>query len=368
MGVSELSDSSLVTIPGRPYITGVENPAKVFSYPENSFVNNMTRWDGAHYILISQHGYVGTSEKNRLAVFFPLYPASVGLLARLTQIDIPVAGVVLSNVYFLLALYVLYFFVRDRWKNEKVAASTLIFLGAFPTSFFYSAMYSESLFLLLSIFSFWMMERKRWLIAGVAVSLATATRVVGLALVPVLLLFIAEEFWKVRLSWRKNLKMVLTMAASLLVSPLGIFLYSRYLEQALGNSLLFIHAQSLWGTNTSFIGSLQDIFEVIMMGQSDPRFALMSGSLLGILFFILSFYYLCKHVDYKYVGYSLMLFFIPFQVRAESLLRYCGLIFPLFIALALARREQGFTQVYLYVCTGLLIAFYLIFINWGLFY
>lgn len=367
VAVSFLGDSSLLNMPDRKVVHG-QVPPLVYSYPKNFFIDDMTRWDGAQFISIPNEGYFYSLSRFSNVAFFPLFSLSMFFLSSLTHLDLAASGVVLSNLYFLMALYVTYFFVQERWGGEKVASATLLFLAAFPTSFFYSAVYSESLFLLLSVSAFWLLEKKRWIPGGFVIALATATRVVGLALIPVLLLFLIEEAQKRRLTWRKDAASLSRMVAAILISPLGIIGYSLYLYSKFKDPFAFLHAQSVWGSNNNLLHTLSDISGLLGNGLAEPRMAMAVGSLLGNVFFAATIHSVFRLLDHKYALYALILFLIPLGVRAESLMRYYGLIFPLFVGLSMARREEGFKQLYLFIATGLQVTFFLIFINLGGFY
>ena len=69
-----------------------------------------------------------------------------------------------------------------RRLGAKSALWTVVFLSVFPTAFFFQAIYSESLFLLLSVACFLAARRGRWALAGAAGFLASLTRNTGLLL------------------------------------------------------------------------------------------------------------------------------------------------------------------------------------------
>ncbi|MBI2236910.1 MAG: hypothetical protein HYU54_00040, partial [Actinobacteria bacterium] len=95
------------------------------------------------------------------------------------------ASLIVSNAAFLAALIVLYSLTASE-LSEGAARKAVLYLSLFPTSFFFLAPYSESLFLLLVVSAFWAARRDRWALAGIAAALAALTRNVGLLLVPAL--------------------------------------------------------------------------------------------------------------------------------------------------------------------------------------
>ena len=54
------------------------------------------------------------------------------------------------------------------FRSESEARRTILYLMMFPAAFFFFAPYSESLFLLFIVASFWGARRKKWAVAGFA--------------------------------------------------------------------------------------------------------------------------------------------------------------------------------------------------------
>src|SRR5258706_5842641 len=91
-----------------------------------------------------------------------------------------------SNCIFLVSLFVFYKIIRFDYP-KKVAYLSLVALLVFPTSFFFGSVYTESLFLFLSLLSFYFARKKWWILAGISGMLLSGTRIVGIAIFPVLL-------------------------------------------------------------------------------------------------------------------------------------------------------------------------------------
>ena len=110
--------------------------------------------DGDHYLSVAQGGYSDGSP-----VFFPLYPLLVRVVALLfggpiSRGGLSVYGVFISLTAFCLVLYFIYRMVEEGW-GTRAARGTVLTLAFFPTSFFFNAVYTESLFLALSAGSLW---------------------------------------------------------------------------------------------------------------------------------------------------------------------------------------------------------------------
>jgi hypothetical protein len=140
--------------------------------------------------------------------------------------------------------------------GPRVALWSVVFISVFPTALFFQAVYSESLFLLLTLLSFWWARGGRWALAGLAGLLAVLTRSGG----AFLLLPLAVVWWE---QWRGGAVRLpggpaavpappvrRPSAASfawLLLVPAGLGLYMAYLWWAFGDPLLFSSMQAYWG-------------------------------------------------------------------------------------------------------------------------
>lgn len=142
-------------------------------------------WDPGHYLRIADVGYRSSGEDALFIVFFPLFPllvAAAGFVLR----NLVVASLVVTGAASIASGWLLYRLVRlDR--PEEQARGAVVLLFAFPTAYALFAPYSEAVFLAAVLGSVYAARTGRWWLAGLAGLAATATRIVGLALVPTLL-------------------------------------------------------------------------------------------------------------------------------------------------------------------------------------
>lgn len=141
-------------------------------------------FDGVHYLRIALFGYAD----KYVEVFFPLYPQIIKYLSRLTGINALNTGLLLSHLTFFLSLYLLTKLLKQLSLTGVEIKRFLWILLIFPTSFYFASFYTESLFLFLTITTFLAAYQKKWWLAGIAGSLATATRFTGILLLPSLLI------------------------------------------------------------------------------------------------------------------------------------------------------------------------------------
>lgn len=147
----------------------------------NQLAAASVRWDAIHYLAIASHGYQSASA----TAFFPLYPLLVGALGWLCGSTV-VAGIAISLIAFALALVLLHR-LAELELGREVADVTVALLAFAPLSFFFSAVYTESLFLALTVGCFLAARRGHWGWAIVLSAAAAATRVTGVLLAPALL-------------------------------------------------------------------------------------------------------------------------------------------------------------------------------------
>ena len=206
--------------------------------PSPGWANLFTVWerfDGLWFLRIAVEGYGATDGS---AAFFPLYPLAIRAVSFVIGGHSFAASLIVSNAAFLGALIVLYFLTAAE-LSEEGARRTVLYMSLFPTSFFFFAPYSESLFLLCAVTSLWAARRRRWALAGVAGALAALTRNVGLILAPAL----AVEAVHQRIE-RKG-SAVPGLAASVFVG-LGTLSYMAYWSAKAGDWLAPVNQQANW--------------------------------------------------------------------------------------------------------------------------
>ena len=218
----------------RPRLSVVVPSSALYHGALGRLLNGWASYDAAWYLTIARHGY----HQAHSQAFFPLYPLVVRLFA-VAGIGWVAAGVVVSLACFLAATVLLYLTVVET-LNARVAFWTVVFLSIAPTSFFFQAVYSESLFLLLSVALFFFAQRRRWLLAGLMGLLAATTRSAGIVLVvPLALYYLQSVGWE----WRRIRLSILSVA----LVPCGLVVYMAYLWSAYGDPLLFARNQRQWG-------------------------------------------------------------------------------------------------------------------------
>lgn len=212
------------------------------SYLKQPYLWAWGNFDGEHYLSIAYQGY-----QSLTYFFFPTYPLLIALVAKLlggSFTSLTASGLLISNLSFFVALVGLWKLIKLDYK-KNIARLTILLLLVFPTSFYFGSIYTESLFLALVVWSFYFARKRKWIFAGILGALLTATRVVGLAIIPALLI---EAYLQRKESKKRNPFLV---AIGILLSILGIFTYMFYLNKVTGDPLEFFHNVSIFGQQRS---------------------------------------------------------------------------------------------------------------------
>lgn len=190
------------------------------------------RFDAAYYLAIAAHGY-GAFASGKVA-FFPLYPLLIHVLTPVSGSGV-IAGVAISAASFGVALVLLHRLTAELLGSPAADATVLLLCFA-PLSFFFTAVYTESLFLALSVGSLYAAHRGRWRLACALGALATLTRPTGVLLA----LGLAVMRLRANRGLDRELAWVLALPAALL-GYLGVLASQGY------PLLAPFAAQSHWG-------------------------------------------------------------------------------------------------------------------------
>jgi mannosyltransferase PIG-V len=219
-----------------------------------SFTDVWARWDSGWFLRIAEHGYHTGAE----TAFYPLYPGLLAAAGRVLGGHYVVAGVVLSLAACLGSFLLLYRIAEERLGADG-ARRAVLYLAFFPMALFLQAVYSESLFLLLSIAVFVLAERGRFVEASLLAGLALLTRSAGLALLPSLAL----------LAWRAPRRG--RALASLAAVPALFAVFPLLLWQQTGDPWGFVRSQHLWHRHLSPAGPLGGLWSGLDAGWAGIR-------------------------------------------------------------------------------------------------
>jgi hypothetical protein len=308
-------------------------------------------------------------------------------------------GLLISIVSFVAGLYLLYMLARLD-MSEDAARATVYLIAFFPTALFFSAVYTESLFMVLSVGAFYAARRERWAVASLLGGLAAASRPNGVLIVLPLVFLYFYGPRKVPEGWVRALRSRLQGGLSLstlrggstpmerwssrsalwlLLIPLGLLTYLAYLGISHGAPLAPFQVQAFWGRE--FAGPFGAVWHLLAALPHDAH-RIVSGNparvdpfdpiswtthdLIDFGFLLFSAAGLAWAWRRVPIAYSLWAFVMLAETLSyptpnepiESFSRYMLVIFPLFMGWGgkLANKRLTRSAMLLVFC-GLLVGF-----------
>ena len=312
-----------------------------FAYQLNPLYWAWANFDGGYYLAIARQGYLQFQQ-----AFFPFYPLLIRFLARFLK-DYLFSSLLISHLAFLAVMYLFYRLTKLDF-GQKAARMAVLFLLLFPTSFYFGSAYTEALFLALVLASFYAARRRAWLWMGIFGCLASATRLVGIFLLPALIV----ERWQAQKDgdrrWLDFWPLLLILA--------GLVSYMVYLQKTVGDPLYFVHLQGFLKTGRTggrIILPYQVCWRYLKMictTKADVLYftvwleLLTSGLFLGLIIFSY------RQIRLSYFIFMVLAYITPtLSGTFSSMPRYVLILFPGFMVLPLlVEKHSWFKRVYLF--------------------
>lgn len=284
----------------------------------------VTKWDGAHYISIAQNGYQYPQQ-----AFFPLWPL---FLKAASLISSNYLIVYLLSFILGATVFVLFYKLAEELFNQKIAKMSLIVFCSFPTTIFLIANYTENLYLLLAITSFYFLEKKKYLFSFITAGVSSSTRLVGIFITLSNVFFIKQKN-----KWLPYF----------LIGVMGVISYMMYLQIYFNDPLLFTKAQLEWCLSqgrcqlTFPLNTLSEYGKLISIGwikpTLTPTFIDWFFSVIFLLLLIPAF----KLLKINYVIYCTAVILLPLTSGSSvSMIRYLLAAFPLFFIVPFLTRYK----------------------------
>ncbi|MGH9315476.1 MAG: mannosyltransferase family protein [Vicinamibacterales bacterium] len=313
----------------------------------NHFWDAFARWDSGWFYGIARNGYAFVEGGRSNLAFFPAYPLSMRYVGRLLggdqQSDYFIAGILVSWTAFVLAMIVLYRLAQLELGDEAAAIRVTVYAAVFPFAFFLGVVYSESLFLLGSVTTFYAMRRSAWLLAGLAGALTTATRANGIFMLPALLVLL----WPLR----RDRPALLKGLGAVALASAGYLAYSLFVYQLSGSFFEWRNSIVRWDWSPGSRLPWMPVWTVVYRTLSDPYGYLTSSpraicDLLNssaAIAFVAATPFIVRRFGVIGVAYAALIvinLFVPMSSGSvEGLGRYAAVLFPFPLWLASLRGE-----------------------------
>jgi hypothetical protein len=320
------------------------------------------RWDAVHYLDIATRGYYGVD-----MAFFPLYPLLIRIIGTLAGSHL-IAGLLISNACFFFGLLFLYKLLEHEF-DRGVARRAIFYVSIFPSAVFFSAVYTESLFFMLTVASFYYLRAHRWWLAGALGFFAALTRVEGVLLaVPFLIEWFAHFLPRLHASPANRSERVragASLGAAGLI-PLGLATYMAYLWVLRADPLYFSHVQVHWNRHLAMPWvSIIDSFHKMVHAPNGQGVANQSLELAFTFLMIAVLVGGWRSLRPTYIAYMGLSILVPLSTSSlMSMPRFALVLFPMFAILARWGERPWVNNVILAFSLPLLGLFTILFTNW----
>ncbi len=341
-------------------------------------VSLFDRWDSGYYISIANYGYrsgypdlvfwfskgVGSSFATPLVrpewAFFPLYPAAMRVVSLLfmpfssAANAVDLAGFAVSNVAFFLSVYFFYKLTKKIFNSAQLALISTVFFSFWGGTVFYSAIYSEALFMALALAAFYFLEEDKLPIAALFGFLASFTRSDGF------LVFIPFLIYAIQSVKNKPKAVRLSVCSAIVASPFLIFQLIGYVSAG-GFFPITVLTRTLYWKSYPFLWQ--------QFGSINPGYSLFYG--VGLALILLPAAYFVSHALsgsaednlkreadlLKYWAfYAAMTVILLSDSLVYSTVRYAVPMLPIYwvSAIIYTKNRQAGTAIFM-VMTGMLI-------------
>jgi hypothetical protein len=342
---------------------GVAEISRGFEVSPHPLPNLPARFDAGWYSSIALEGYAfeGDFNKQQNVAFFPAYPAlqrvvgyplgafAPGGVPRETRLArLLWGGVIISFLSFAWAAVYLWRLARDTIGDARAPAAVAL-LSAYPFAVFFSAAYTESLFLLGAIAAIYHFRRQELVPAAAWGFLVGLTRPNGCFLSIVLACFIAERWWAERKVSTFPSSHISKSLASASAPGVGMLLFSAYVDHLTGDFFGWARLHEAWGRSFEGLAPVvraygrltgEGLTRVI---QAVPFDTLNS---LALIFVLLMLWPVARRLGFAFAAFVVVNVVPPmFAGGVLSMGRLTATLFPVFIALAAVLPPRAVTPL-----------------------
>ena len=321
------------------------DPAQPWRALNNDVLDLFARWDAGWYHSIASVGYQGgrgfNPEHQNALAFFPGFPILIRTTGIWLSLDRWHAAILIVVIAFLWGLTYLYRLARLDLPEDQARAS-LLFLAFYPFAVCYSAVLTESVFLLVATAAFFHFRRVQLRRAGAFALFAGLLRPNGFLLSVPLALTVLIPYARTR-GWLRGARgsdpRWTTLAASLAVASLpvvGMLMYAAYVRSLTGDPFAWVKAQQAWGRATAEIVNVIDTRRELIGAQGWSVYAeqypveILEGS--AAVFALVAVVPIILRFGLPYGLFVAMSVLPPLiSMGSVSLGRYTAPLFPIFL-------------------------------------
>jgi hypothetical protein len=352
------------------FMVGYRGGAAPWKIDENEFINLQARHDTGWYLSVAIDGYADDPSRpdaQQNIVFFPAYPMLMRAAGRLLgggALATLLGGTLVSFGAFGWALVYLFRFARDMLGDADQADQAMWLLAAYPFAIFYSAVYSEAVYLLAIVAACYHFRRSEYARAAVWGLLAGLDRAPGCFLSIVLGLMALGPWlpaWLVggapgdRANAPARKRELVQALASAAMPGVGVLLFSAYSWWLAGNPLAWEAGHAAWGRHYNGLGVLLAQRADYIWNAGLYAYTAEGGedlvNVLGALFVIAAAWPVARRLGLPYAVLILINILPPLAAGGfMSAGRFSSVLFPAFVWLATVvppRHRSGWVAAFM---------------------
>jgi hypothetical protein len=294
---------------------------------EGAWWKSLVRYDANFYINVAVNGYNFLPDGKTYNVdFFPLYPLLIKGVAHIFNVSSVMSGLVLSNLFFLAALLLLYRYTEE-YHHDADPGLAVLLMAFYPFGVFFASVYNESLFLFLTVLAFALFRSVKMIASACALSLMGSARLAGLFVTAAMGL--SHLFSRVLRFDKKRPQVdtgeLLSLMLWGLLSVSGFLLFVLYQQLIFGHWDAFIKAQAAFDRHP--IGSFSALIPEMDLDPYHIMNILPAATVFGLS---IVFLFLRDYRLYSLWGFLAVL--IPLSTGTfASMTRFTMVFFPLVI-------------------------------------
>jgi Gpi18-like mannosyltransferase len=302
--------------------------------------------------------------------FAPLFPMTIRFFSIFLPIETSLIGIIINFICLIISATYLYkLTLFDHPLNIAFLAVLLFLIN--PAAIFYTANYTESLFFMTLVLSFYFIRQHKVLPACLFAMLAGAIRVQGIMLILPLTIEVVALLNLTKRNrptgWPTQLLLKLT---PMVIIPLGLILFAYIGYSATGNLAIITSTHQYFNRQTPNLLNIPiTIIQNLTQFQQLPLHSFTRSKIdTSFLFINFVFIYLMfiKRFRISYIALSVMIVIIPLLTGSTmSLIRILSFSFPIYILVAsFLPNHPAAKYAYLTVSIALMSIFSLLYINW----
>jgi Gpi18-like mannosyltransferase len=225
----------------------------VIAWAVGGATTTLCRWDCEWYTKLIAHGYdvepiaaPGYDMANW--AFFPLYAAIARVLADVSRLSAFWSGTLVSFVC-TVASTIVSIHYRSLTRPGSNVSNWIAVMILYPFSIYFSFVYTESLYAVLTFFLLYSLERQFPIKSAVGAGLLAITRPTGVLSFPIVGMAAASRMTRAlraKSASAATLHVVVDEIFALLLMPLGLAFFMWYLWSLVGDAMAFAHVEAAW--------------------------------------------------------------------------------------------------------------------------